>query len=82
MLTEVMNWVAFDLGAPVAGGREARPYTVAEVARLRRHPFTNTGLTRYREQVLAHRAPRCAVRAGLREYGAAYGSVSRNVPRS
>lgn len=82
MLTEVMNWVAFDLGAPVAGGRAARPYTVAEVASLRRHPFTNTGLTRYREQVVAHLAPRCAVPAGLREYGAAYGSVSRKVPRS
>jgi hypothetical protein len=82
MLTEVINWVAFDLGAPVAGGREeARPYTVAEVQRLRRHPFTNTGLLRYRERVVAHLAPRCAVPAGLRAYGAAYGSVSRKGPR-
>lgn len=83
MLTEVINWVAFDLGAPVAAGPEARRYTVAEVTRLRRHPFTNTGLTRYREQVLAHLAPRCTVPAGLRVYGGAtYGSVSGKVPRS
>jgi hypothetical protein len=82
MLTEVMNWVALDLGAPVAGGREARPYTVAEVTRLRRHPFTNTGLTRYREQVVAHLALHCAVPAELRVYGAAYGPASGKVPRS
>ncbi len=82
MLTEVVNWVAFDLGAPVAGGRAAHPYTVVEVTRLRRQPFTNTGVTRYREQVVAHLASRCAVPAGLRVYGAAYGSASRKVPRS
>jgi len=82
MLTKVINWVAFDLGAPVAAGPEARPYTVAEVMTLRRHPFTNTGLRRYRAQVVAHLAARCAVPAGLRVYGAAYDSASRKVPRS
>jgi len=82
MLTKVINWVAFDLGAPVAAGPEARPYTVAEVMRLRRHPFTNIRLARYRAQVVAHIAARCAVPAGLRVYGAAYSSASRKVPRS
>lgn len=82
MLTEVMNWVAFDLGAPIGEGPAARPYTIAEVTRLRRHPFTNTGLTQYREQVVAQLAPRCSVPAGLRVYGAPYGRAGRNVPRS
>lgn len=81
MLTKVINWVAFDLGAPVAGGPEARPYTVAEVTQLRHHPFTNKGLTRYREQLVAQFANRCVVPAGLRVYGAAYGSGSWKVPR-
>lgn len=82
MLTRVINWVAFDLGAPVAGGRTTRPYTVAEVTRLRGHPLTHTPLTRYREQVVAHLASRCAVPAGLRVYGAAYESAIRRAPRS
>jgi hypothetical protein len=73
MLTQVMNWVVFDLGAPVAAGPEAKPYSVAEVARLRREPLTQTGLTPYREQVVAHLQARCAAPAGLSVYGAAYG---------
>lgn len=82
MLTKVINWVAFDLGAPVAAGPDGRPYTVAEVRRLRAHPFTNTGLTRYREQLVAQFASRCAVPAGLRVYGAGYAPSSWKVPRS
>ncbi len=75
MLTRVMNWVVFDLGGPAAAGRDARPYTVAEVARLRREPLTQTGLTAYREQVVAHVEARCAAApAGLNVYGAAYGT--------
>ncbi len=81
MLTEVMNWVAFDLGAPVAAGRAARPYTVAEVTRLRRHPLIHRELTRYRAQVVAHVALRCAVPAGLRAYGREDESGRRMVPR-
>ena len=83
MLTRVMNWVVFDLGAPVAGGREAHRYTVAEVARLRRAPLTQTGLTPYREQVVAHLGTRCAVPAGLTVYGAAYAvGVKSSSPKS
>ena len=69
-LTEVMNFVVFDLGAPVAGGGKVRPYTVAEVARLRRHPLTNTGLTAYRNSVVAGLATRCRVPPGLNVYAA------------
>ncbi|HEY1891859.1 MAG TPA: hypothetical protein VGG63_15745 [Steroidobacteraceae bacterium] len=68
MLTQVMNFVAFDLGAPVAGGSNARPYTVAEVARLRHHPLTDTGLTAYRNRVVAGLAARCRVPPGLNVY--------------
>lgn len=78
MLTRVMNWVVFDLGAPAAGGREARPYTVAEVARLRRQPLTQTGLTLYRKQVVAHVQARCPASAGLSVYGAASGPGVRS----
>jgi len=69
-LTEVMNFVVFDLGAPVAGGAKAAPYTVAEVARLRQHPLTDTGLTAYRNQVVAGLASRCRVPPALRVYAA------------
>lgn len=72
MLTRVMNWVVFDLGAPVPAGREAHPYTVAEVARLRQEPLTQTGLTPYREKVVAHVQARCGAPVGLSVYGAAY----------
>jgi hypothetical protein len=70
MLTAVMNFVVFDMGAPVAGGRPARPYTVAEVARLRRQPLTDTGLTAYRNRVVAGLAARCRVPAALHVYAA------------
>lgn len=70
MLTEVMNFVVFDLGAPVAGGGKARPYTVAEVARLRHQPLTDTGLTTYRNQVVAGLASRCRVPQALHAYAA------------
>lgn len=69
-LTEVMNFVVFDLGAPVAGGDRTRPYTVAEVSRLRRHPLTDTGLTAYRNQVVAGLAARCRVPQALHVYAA------------
>lgn len=69
-LTEVMNFVVFDLGAPVAGGSKARRYTVAEVSRLRRHPLTDTGLTAYRNQVVAGLAARCGVPQALHVYAA------------
>jgi hypothetical protein len=69
-LTEVMNFVAFDLGSPVAGGGKAERYTVAEVARLRRHPLTDTGLTAYRNRVVAGLATRCRVPRELNVYAA------------
>jgi hypothetical protein len=73
MLTRVMNWVVFDLGAPVAAGRESDRYTVAEVARLRREPLTQTGLTAYRQQLVARLQARCAAPAGLSIYTGTYG---------
>jgi hypothetical protein len=70
MLTQVMNFVVFNLGAPAAGGSKAHPYTVAEVARLRRHPLTGTGLTAYRNRVVAGLAARCRVPPALHVYAA------------
>jgi hypothetical protein len=74
-LTDVMNFVVFDIGAPVAGGRPAQPYTVAEVARLRRQPLTDTGLTVYRNTVVAGLAVRCQVPAALHVYAAQIAST-------
>jgi hypothetical protein len=74
-LTDVMNFVVFDIGAPVAGGRPALPYTVAEVARLRRQPLTDTGLTAYRNQVVAGLAAKCRVPAALHVYAAQVASA-------
>ena len=56
-----------------AGGgrsRPALPYTVAEVARPRRQPLTNTGLTAYRNQVVAGLAVKCQFLAALHVYAA------------
>ena len=88
MLTRVMNWVVFDLGAPAGGwgalkrprGFVPAPYTVAEVARLRREPLTQTGLTPYREQVVARVEARCAAPAGLGAYVPAYGAGVKSPP--
>ena len=83
MLTKVMNWVVFDMGAPVAGGGKAHRYTVAEVARLRREPLTQTGLTPYREAVVARIEARCAVPAALNVYGESYApGVRSSSPKS
>ncbi|MGA7540307.1 MAG: hypothetical protein WBW93_16240 [Steroidobacteraceae bacterium] len=70
MLTQVMNFVVFDIGGPLADSRPLRPYTVAEVARLRREPLTDTGLTAYRNRVVAGLAAHCAVPAALHVYAA------------
>ena len=79
MLTSVMNWIVFDLGAPVSGGPEGRPYTVAEVARLRREPLTQTGLTAYRNQVVAQLQAHCGAPAALSVYGGGSAYVSPGV---
>lgn len=87
MLTAVMNWVVFDLGAPATRAPQGRPYTVAEVARLRREPLTQTGLTAYRNEVVAQLQARCDAPAALSVYGSGsgYGSPgvkSAPLPRS
>lgn len=82
MLTRVMNWVVFDLGAPASVGRGAHPYTVAEVTRLRHEPLTQTGLTRYRNQVVARLQRQCAAPAALSVYGSAgYGPGVKSASR-
>jgi hypothetical protein len=68
LLAGVANFVVFDLGAPVAGGPRARPYTPAEVAQLRARPLTGPGLRNYRAAVIQHLAARCPVPPGLRVY--------------
>jgi hypothetical protein len=77
----MMNWVAFDPGAPAAEDRGARPYTVPELTRLRREPLVDEASPRYRAHVNAHLAPRCAVPSGLSACGAAPDSGNRMVPR-
>ncbi len=78
MLAQVMNFVVFDLGAPAAAGRHARPYTAAEVGRLRKQPLTGAGLTAYRDHVVADLGARCPVPPALRVYGAGAESTGGN----
>lgn len=68
LLAGVANFVMFDLGAPVPGGPQTRPYTSAEVAQLRERPLTGPGLRAYRAAVINHLAARCPVPPGLRVY--------------
>ena len=82
MLTAVMNWVVFDLGALASSGPHGRPYTVAEVARLRREPLTQTGLTAYRNQVVAQLQARCDAPAALSVYGGGSGYGGAGVKSS
>jgi len=75
MLAEVMNFVVFDLGAPVPGGSKVRPYTAAEVALLRKRPLIGPALSAYRARIVGEIRARCATRVGVRVYGK--GSASR-----
>ncbi len=68
LLAGVVNFVAFDLGAPAPRGPQARPYTAAEVAQLRKRPLTGPGLRAYRAAVIEHLATHCQVPPGLRVY--------------
>jgi mono/diheme cytochrome c family protein len=69
-LTWMLNYVVFSLGgASVPKG--ARPYSVREVAQLRRHPLTEVSLTEMRRQMVGILIGQYNASAGLRLYGEA-----------
>lgn len=68
MLADVMNFVVFEIGGPRSTARAVAPFTVAEVAQLRKQPLTDTGLAAYRTRIVADLIERCAAPASLRAY--------------
>jgi hypothetical protein len=62
LLAALMNYVVFDLGGDSAP-EGAAPYSVAEVAALRRRPLKNQPLPQIRAQILADSIDACDRRA-------------------
>lgn len=66
-LADMMNFVMFTLGADsVPAG--ARPYSVAEVGRLRQQPLASTDLLERRRAVVAGITAKCAGASALWDY--------------
>ena len=63
-LAAMLNYVVFDLGAPGGpaqpGAPAARPYSAAEVGRLRRDPLTIPDLKAYRLRIVGRLVRRCS----------------------
>jgi cytochrome c553 len=78
-LAGLLNYMVFHLGgSSIPAG--AKPYTAAEVARLRRQPLTETSLEAYRAQLIDTLGARFPVPPGLRVYGADYRAAMRSAP--
>jgi mono/diheme cytochrome c family protein len=63
-MAALMNYVAFDIGAPSAPPR-ARRFTAAELARARRRALTIPDLEAYRAAVVGRLIARCGAPPGL-----------------
>ena len=63
-LADMMNFVVFGLGGSSAP-RDARPFTAAEVARLRTRALATQSLIAVRAEVVGKMASRCAVPKSL-----------------
>lgn len=66
-LAALVNFVAFGLGEGSAPAG-AKPYTAAEVERLRAAPIDNTALVAMRARIVAQIAQRCPYSANLNAY--------------
>lgn len=75
-LADVLNYMVFRLGgSSVPAG--AKPYTRAEVARLRRQPLSETSLEAYRAALIDTLSTTFPAPAGLRTYGSEYHAARR-----
>jgi len=73
-LTELMNYVVFDLGGTSAP-KGSKPYTLREVAELRRIPLTEVSLVQMRQQMVQVLVDQFHATTNLNRYGDdAYGS--------
>lgn len=63
-LAALLNYVALGLGGPSAP-TGARPYTAAEVARLRRSPLTTTNLIALRRKIVRRTIKECGAPESL-----------------
>jgi hypothetical protein len=71
LLTELMNFVMFELGGARTLAARPRAYTAAEVGRLRKEPLTNTGLSEYRARLVKDLIKRCGAPESLNTYSVA-----------
>jgi len=67
-LAAVLNFLVFDVGAGSAP-RGAKPYSAAEVGKLRKQPLTEVALIRYRQQLVERLIHQYHASAELRVYG-------------
>lgn len=67
-LAEVMNFVAFRLGAESAP-KAARPFTADEVATIRARPLNDLPLNAYRQKIVGELVRKCGAPASLADYG-------------
>jgi mono/diheme cytochrome c family protein len=70
-LADMLNYMVFQLGgSSIPAG--AKPYTAAEVARLRRQPLSETSLEAYRTGLIDTLSTTFPAPPGLRTYGSDY----------
>lgn len=67
-LADMLNFMVFTIGG-VSAPANARPYTAAEVARLRKRPLTETSLVAYRKQLVETLIAQYHAPGSLRVYG-------------
>lgn len=67
-LAEMLNFVVFQIGG-ASTPADAKPYTAAEVAKLRRQPLTEVSLIEYRNQIIDTLIANYHAPAALRSYG-------------
>lgn len=73
-LAEIVNYAVFDVGGASAP-KGAKPYTAAEVGRLRKDPLTVVDLTAQRRRIVEDVIARCPAAVGLRVYGSSPASA-------
>jgi len=67
-LAEMMNYMVFTLGGASAP-KDAKPYTAAEVGKLRKQPLTEVPLFQYRSEIVERLIADYQAPEGLRLYG-------------
>ena len=67
-LADMMNYMVFDLGGPSVP-KDAKPYSAAEVGRLRKQPLTEVPLFQYRTEIVERLIADYQAPEAMRLYG-------------